>query len=198
MVAIGVTGHRFLVELDRLTASVDEALRRIEETFPGQSLTVISPLAEGADRLVVHRVWARAEARLVVPLPLPESEYMTDFRTAESREEFLSLLNQADQVLVLPPAPTRVQAYAAAGRCVVDLCDVLIALWDGREAQGVAGTAKIVTAARRHGLPLAWVHAGNRIPGTEEPTTLGEEQGKVTFERFPHPARSDGLGFDLG
>jgi hypothetical protein len=196
MVAIGATGHRFLVEMDKLTTGVDAALRRIEEAFPGQSLTVISPLAEGADRLVVRRALTRPGTRLIVPLPLPESDYMADFGTAESREEFLTLLDRADQVLVLSPAPTRPEAYMAAGRCVVDLCDVLVALWDGREAQGSAGTAEIVAEARRRGLPLVWVHAGNRVPGTEEPTSLGEKQGKVTFERFPHPARADNLGFD--
>ena len=196
MVAIGVAGHRFLAEMDRLTTGVDEALRRIEKAFPGQSLTVISPLAEGADRLVVRRALTRPDTRLIVPLPLPESDYMIDFGTAESREEFLTLLNRADQVLVLSPAPTRPEAYMAAGRCMIDLSDVLVALWDGREAQGMAGTAEIVAEAKRRGLPLAWVHAGNRIPGTEEPTTLGDEQGKVTFERFPHPARADGLAFD--
>jgi hypothetical protein len=188
MVAIGVMGHRFLAELDRLAAGVDEALRRIEQTFPDQALTVISPLAEGADRLVVQRVLARPGARLVVPLPLPQSDYMTDFELAESKEEFLSLLGQADEVIVPPPAPTRDRAYTAVGRYVVDHCDVLIALWDGQTAQGMGGTAEIVAEARRRGLPLAWVRAGNRIPGTDEPTTLGEEQGKVTFERFPDRA----------
>jgi hypothetical protein len=36
-------------------------------------------------------------------------------------------------------------------------------------------------------LPIARVHAGNRRPGTMEPTSLGEEQGRVTFERFDAP-----------
>ena len=70
MVAIGVTGHRTLADLDRITAGVNEALHRIEQAFPGQPLTVISSLAEGADRLVVQQVLARSKARLVVPLPL--------------------------------------------------------------------------------------------------------------------------------
>jgi len=44
---------------------------------------------------------------------------------------------------------------------------------------------KGVAEARRRGLPLAWVHAGNRRPGSEEATSLGEEQGRLTLERFP-------------
>ena len=187
-VAIGVTGHRFLVDPDKIVAGIDEALRRIEQAFPGQPLTIISPLAEGADRLVVHRVLARSKVRLVVPLPLPQSDYMADLESAESKEEFLSLLAQADEVIVLPPAPMRDQAYAAVGRYVLEHCDVLIAIWDGQSAQGLGGTGDIVAQARQRGLPMAWIHAGNHRPGTEEPTTLGEEQGKVSLERFPDRA----------
>jgi predicted flavoprotein YhiN len=82
----------------------------------------------------------------------------------------------------------RDQAYAAVGRYVLEHCDVLIAIWDGQSAQGLGGTGDIVAQARQRGLPMAWIHAGNHRPGTEEPTTLGEEQGKVSLERFPDRA----------
>lgn len=189
MVAVGVTGHRFLADLERLTAGVEVALDRIEQAFPSEPLTVISPLAEGADRLVVQRVLARPGAQLVVPLPLPKSDYSADFESTSSREEFMDLLAQADEVVALPPAINRDQAYATAGRYVLGHCDVLIAIWDGKPAQGLAGTSEIVALARAGGLPLAWIHAGNRLPGTDVPTSLGMEQGKVTFERFPHQGR---------
>lgn len=185
MVAIGVTGHRFLDEVDKIATGVDEALRRIEEAFPGEPLTVISPLAEGADRLVAQRILTRRQARLVVPLPLPQSDYMADFGSPESKKLFLSLLDRADEVIELPPVPTRNQAYEAVGHYVLDHCKVLIAIWDGQEAQGQGGTAEIVAQARQRGRPLAWIHAANRRPGDQEPTTLGEAQGTVSFERFP-------------
>ena len=189
MTAVGVTGHRFLADPERLTAGVEAALRRIEQAFPNGPLTVISALAEGADRLVARRFLARPEAHLVVPLPLPQSDYMADFESPASREEFLDLLAQAEQVVTLPPASNRDQAYAAAGRYVLDHCDVLIAIWDGKPAQGLAGTSEIVALARARRLPLAWIHAGNRLPGTNIPTSLGTEQGKVTFEHFPRRGR---------
>lgn len=182
MVAIGVTGHRILTELDRINAGVDQALRRIAQAFPGQPVTVISSLAEGADRLVVQRILTRYVARLVAPLPLLKSDYLSDFASAASKAEFLSLLDQADDVVELPSAPTRNGAYEAAGNYVLDHCEVLIAIWDGQGAQGQGGTGAIVARARQRGLPIAWVHAGNREPGTQEPTSLGAEQGKVTFE----------------
>src|SRR5262249_29781255 len=147
MVTIGVTGHRALTELDRITAGVDEALNHIEQAFPGQPCTVISSLAEGADRLVVQRVLARYKPRLVVPLPLPQSDYLTDFASAESQTEFLRLLDQADEVIELPPVSTRNEAYEAAGNYVLEHCDVLMAIWDGQDAQGQGGTGATVARA---------------------------------------------------
>ncbi len=186
MTAVGVIGHRYLAEVDTLTVGVDAALRRIRAAFPAQeALTVISPLAEGADRLVVQRALVSGAVRLVVPLPLPVEDYLADFATAASRAEFRELLARADVTVALPAAPTREAAYEAAGRYVLDYSDVLIALWDGRDEQGQGGTGALVKEARQRGRPLAWIHTGNRTPGTQQATTLGAEQGQVSFERFP-------------
>jgi RyR domain-containing protein len=48
---IGVTGHRALAEQNRVEAAVKAAVARIEASNPGQSLVVISALAEGAGLL---------------------------------------------------------------------------------------------------------------------------------------------------
>jgi len=179
-----MTGHRVLAELGKIDAGVAEALRRIEQAFPGEHLTAISALAEGADRIVAYHVLARPGARLIVPLPLPKSDYISDFESEESRAEFLSLLAQADQVIEMPPAATRDQAYESAGEHVLNNSDVLITIWDGEHAQGQGGTGDIVARARERKLPIVWVHAGNREPGTHQPTSLGDEQGRVTFENL--------------
>ena len=184
MPTVGVTGHRVLSEVDKIIAGVQEALRRIERDFAEGPLTVLSPCAEGADRIVAQQVLARPGSRLIVPLPLPRDQYMRDFTSAESRDEFCQLLARADEVIELRPAGTRNEAYEAAGLYVLDHCDVLVAIWDGQGAQGQGGTAEIIARARERGLPIAWVRAGNRKPGTTEPTSLGAEQGAVTFENF--------------
>jgi len=185
MVVIGVTGHRFLVNVNKIEAGVAKGLDRILEAFPGDSLRVISSLAEGADRMVAHQVLSRPNGRLMAVLPLRKSDYMKDFQLEESKQEFTSLLGRADEVVELDTASTREEAYEAAGRYVLEHCDVLVALWDGRDGQGRGGTGEVVGEARQRGLPIAWVHVGNRKPGTSEPTTLGEDQGKLSFERFP-------------
>lgn len=185
MITIGVTGHRFLAEVDKIMPAIDHALDKIEDDFGNRPLTILSSLAEGADRLVVQQAMKRGNTSLFVPLPLPKDEYLSDFRSPSSQKAFLRLLEQAEEVITLPAASTREEAYQAAGLYILDHADILIAIWDGQGAQGTAGTGEIVAEARQRELPMVWIHAGNRKPGTEQPTTLGEEQGVVTFERFP-------------
>jgi hypothetical protein len=181
---IGVTGHRVLAEVPRVLAGVEAALDRIEAAFPGRPVVVVSCLAEGADRLVAEAVLRRPGARLVAVLPMPRGELVADFATAESRAEFAALLARAAEVVELPARATRDEAYAAANERMLDEVDVLVAVWDGAEAQGRGGTAEVAARARSRHLPLAWVHAGNLAPGTMAATTLGPDQGHVTFENL--------------
>lgn len=184
MTTIGVTGHRFLEDIECLTVSIDRAFEIIEDRFV-PPYTLVSSLAEGADSIVAERALARWEkTRLIVSLPLDIDDYLEDFSTVSSKAGFLNLLQIAGEILPPPVVSTRQEAYSAAGDQVIERCDVLIALWDGKEAQGEGGTGEIVAAARERGLPLIWIQAGNRIPGTETPTTLGQSQGRISLENF--------------
>ncbi len=182
-VRIGVTGHRFLAEIGKLRAEVDRALDDIERAFGGHKLVVVSPLAEGADRLVAEAVLQRG-GDLTVPLPLPVEDYLQDFESQESKAEFRQLLERAAEVIELPATPTRNEAYEQVGLYVLDNCDVLIAVYDGQPSQGRGGTAEIVERALQRGMPVLHVKAGNRRPGTREPTSLGEEQGDLTVHNL--------------
>lgn len=182
-VAIGVTGHRMLAEVDRIAAGVDEAVGLLEHAAPGE-WTVITALAEGADRLVAERLLRRRGTRLVVILPMAAEEYERDFADARSRAAFRRLLARGDEVVVLRPRPSREAAYVAAGLAVLERCDILIAVWDGQDELGPGGTAAVVAEARRRAKPVVWVHAGNRTRATDEPVSIGAEQGAVTHERL--------------
>ena len=134
---------------------------------------------------MVERVlFRRPDARLIVPLPIEIPEYLQDFETEESRAHFFSLLHQA--VKVIPPlkGSTRVSGYWTAGKYMLDHSDVLIALWDGQDAQGKGGTGEMVALARQRGVPLVWVKCGNRRTETHELTSFEVDQGSVMFERF--------------
>ena len=160
---VAVTGHRTLSDDEALGEKVDEAVdhllrlsRSPSEGCTEVGLVVISAIAEGADRLVVHRMMSRG-AELEVLLPLRIEDYKEDFKTEESRTEFDCLCAAARLFTVLPPADSRQDAYLQAGRAVVDHCDVLLAIWDGQLGRGSGGTADTVRYARDRGVPLIWI-----------------------------------------
>jgi hypothetical protein len=158
-------------------------LDQIEASWPGLPLMAISPLAEGSDRLVVRRVLARPGAQLIVPLPMSEAEYVRDFTSSHSQDEFYELLAKAHRIVRFPPDSTRPAAYATAGRYIIEQCHVLVALWNGEPANGEGGTGAIVAMARAHQRPLAWIYAHNCASGSpnDAPNAI---QGRVTYENF--------------
>jgi hypothetical protein len=145
---------------DAVNLAIDQALEvRDAEGDPGE-LIVVSALAEGADRLVVHECLRRDGATLEAVLPLPVDEYTKDFGTAVSRREFADLLSRAASVEVAETMPTREQAYERAGHLMVDRSDAIVAVWDGLPARGRGGTADIVAYAQDSDVPVLRVDTG--------------------------------------
>jgi hypothetical protein len=201
-VRIGVTGHRNLADRERASVAATEALSRlltVVETAkwptgmmpwsagPGERVgyRVVSPLAEGADRVVAALVRS-SDARLsdrvrelVVPLPFGIASYRgrdgepgTDCRTEQSQAEFDDLRSAALWVEPLhsdTPAndAQRDAWYRDVGNYVVRHCDFLFALWDGRDNKLTAGTAAVVRLAFEHGTPVIWIPVVRK--GTTEP-----------------------------
>ncbi len=182
---IGVTGHRFLRDENKLRECLTNAVDRIRKVFPGRSFVLLSSLAEGADRLVADVILEYPGARLIVPLPLSQSEYMQDFADADSRSEFLRMLEQAHEVIQLPPALIRSQAYEAAGLYILRCCDLLVALWDGEASRGRGGTAEMVARALEGGKPVCHIWAGNNSPEREKRTDVKEKHGRLRCFNFP-------------
>jgi hypothetical protein len=176
---VGVTGKRDLqnadlAKLEEVVASVlDDITAAVRASASDSSmgklyadgeptLTLISPLAEGADRLVarlaVERKW-----RLAAPLPFSRAEYEGDF--PKTVNEFRALLEVAmadGQVVELAGARQREQdAYHEVGRFVLRHSDILIAIWDGGPPAKVGGAAQIASEARALGIPVIWI---NSIP----------------------------------
>ncbi len=184
MAKIGVTGHRVLSDTEIIRKSVDETLTILSKKFSEEPMTLLTCLAEGSDRMVAAQLRSRNGSRIAAVLPLSRADYLNDFATETSRKEFSSYLASADEIIQMPEFSDRDAAYEAAGIYVVDHCDALICIWDGNQAQGRGGTASIVHRARKRRIPVAWIHAGNRQPGTMNPTSLGPEQGRITYENF--------------
>jgi hypothetical protein len=162
----GVTGHRDLraQDLARLRSIVGDIFAEFRTSYASGPIVLLSSLAEGADRLVAQ-VGLEQGVKLIVPLPMKQEEYQTDFKTQESRAEFTRLLSQADSVFVSPGDPdegpaepeaegSRSRLYAKAGHYILQHCHILIALWDGDPAEKTGGTSQMVRQ-KREGLPLS-------------------------------------------
>jgi hypothetical protein len=174
---VGVTGHRGNKlgpsTGERLRPQIRMALQRLRSLLdrfsgarpdasgaPRPILRIVSPLAEGADRLVAREGLALG-AELLALLPFPRSSYRYDFADAASRAEFDDLIGHAATVIELDghydTDKTRKAAYAAVGALVVDESDIVIALWDGQPSGGYGGTAEIVDSARHRGRLVLWL-----------------------------------------
>jgi SMODS and SLOG-associating 2TM effector domain 3/SMODS and SLOG-associating 2TM effector domain 1 len=168
---VGVTGHRWLDPSDvSLVEVVGDALTRVRAACTASStdatpvgLTVVSSLAEGADRIVAQAALAMG-ARLEVVLPLAEADFRADFADERSAGEFTALLERAASVTVVPGDPERPEAYGAAGRMVLHRSDVLLAMWDGAPARGEGGTGALVETAQAAGKACCWIKVANRTP----------------------------------
>ena len=182
-IRLGVTGHRQLPGTDMLSGKIklvlDSLRNGTSELFDSDSrkiiyssthtplaFSILTPLAEGADRLVAKEVLKCPDSRIEVVLPLAKEDYMEDFESSESRQEFEFLMAKARRPISLKRqnlreefpggdlAEARRQAYEDVGRYVVDHCDVLIAIWDQEPSRGKGGTAEIVNYARSKKRPL--------------------------------------------
>jgi len=174
---IGVTGHRKLTHSGAIALAITSVLKELgppqgENNNP-RRLTLVSPLAEGADRLAAQAILEISEGILRVILPMAPEVYEEDFVTPESREDFRQLLAQAESVETLPPRPNRVDAYVAAGHKVVDSCDLVLAVWDEKPARGRGGAGEAVAYARSQEKPLIIINS--------------EDPGRVTREGLSGP-----------
>ena len=154
---VGVTGHRDLVakELTGIEALVREFLEDLAQRFPDRRLQVMSPLAEGADRIVAL-VAEELGVELIVPLPMPEELYSQDFESSRSWAEFNRLCRYATERTTVPLAPggteesirnhgpERNRQYAEAGAWVAARADILVAIWDGKTIGDLGGTGHVV------------------------------------------------------
>ncbi len=177
VIQIGVTGHR----LNRLSPDVAGSLPgQCEKVLQSISaiasrlhnplvhspqaplLRILSPLAEGGDRIVAHAGLAFG-ADLQCPFPFHIEEYCRDFSSEASRAEFLELVAKASVVFQAEgERELDALAYERIGRMVLEHSDFLIAIWDGEPAAGKGGTTQIVEEALEQNIPVVWLHASHQ------------------------------------
>jgi len=148
---VGVTGHQRLAD-PTAWPWVEEVVGRELDATIGP-LVVVTSLAIGADQLVARLGTARgATVHAVLPFASIERTF-----AAEDLQTYRRLLSQSS-VEVLETSGTDEDAYLAAGRRVVELSDVMIAVWDEKPAKGKGGTADIVRYALAFGVPVVHIN----------------------------------------
>jgi hypothetical protein len=163
----GVSGHRDVRREDsaELERRIQIVFDRFRLAHPNASFELLSPLAEGADRMAAE-VALRSGIRLVVPMPMAQGEYERDFITPESLDEFRRLLGASDSHFEVrdtkAESDLRSEKYAGVGDYIARRSHVLILLWDGQDNEKVGGTAW-VKKRREHWIEVSKT-GGNSPP----------------------------------
>jgi len=172
--------HDIAATLARIRAAVRRSFDLHRDVFRETEprLTVISALAEGADRMVADAALTSGYT-LDALLPFPADVYEADFTNAEARLHFRDLLGQANRALELPGVREQhTDAYERLGITLIGLCDMLIAVWDGGPPAGRGGTTSIIMASARLGMPIIHIDA------------TGKQRPKILWSGFTQlPAR---------
>jgi hypothetical protein len=143
---VGITGHQDLgVAQDWCHTVVEDLIRTLPVTHGYTSL------AAGADQLFADIL---AAEKIPFTVVIPCQDYEQAFASDALRNRYLYLLDKAAERTTLAFDHPSSEAFMAAGRHVVGCIETLIAIWDGRAAKGLGGTADIVAFARAQGVPV--------------------------------------------
>lgn len=166
-IIIGTVGHRYIdPQNETIRKSSRGEFQRLYRQYRDSPFLILSSLAEGADRLLVEVAMQELPAKLIAVLPFAEDDYLADFRTERSRQEFRKLLSHASCRVVAPAeikAPPKEDwpdsfeqrdlAYAWAAGHVAEQSQILVAVWDRRAPRGPGGTANAVKWFERGYVP---------------------------------------------
>ena len=191
---IGVTGHRNIdSSYPGLQSVIIDELQWLRKKSEKKPVAIVSALAEGADRLVAQLAMIHLSAVLVAPLPFSRREYIKDFATATSLNDFDQLLDHAfswfalatDSEVLSAGSEDRRRFYARAGAFMVESCHALMAIWDGLPARGFGGTAQVVEWAREKKVPSELKTRTGLLPGQFNcPTVIHIHPVTLSVKRY--------------
>jgi hypothetical protein len=170
-VALSAVRRRVAEVLELVAESVTEfsktSARTMYDLDAAPVLTALSPLAEGADRIFAEEA-LRCGYRLTCVMPFHREEFSRDFAGPDAYEEaslarFDSILVQAENAGILTSFELdgrrdwAHEAYAHAGRVVLNQSDLLLAVWDGGASNGIGGTFDTIQQAISYNVPTLWI-----------------------------------------
>lgn len=144
MITIAVIGHRDLSKLKiyQYKQVIFKILKKLQVRH--QNIKLITPLADGADRLVTFQALI-LNIKFEIVLPMDKNEYKKDFNFY-SKKKFDMLIKKSSMIttLIYQNNVSRNFKYENVGKHISDNCDILIALWDGKYNNLQGGTGEIV------------------------------------------------------
>ena len=161
MTRVGITGHR---DLSGRTRDAVAAALAAELVALGPRVDGVTSLAEGADQIFADTVLAAGGTLTVV---IPCTGYEQSFVSDGGAATYRGLRARASEVIELDYGAPSDEAYWAAGRRVVELSDVLLAVWDGSPSGGVGGTADVVAFARERAVPTTVIWPAGALRAQE-------------------------------
>jgi hypothetical protein len=139
---VGVTGHQNIPQaaMEYIEHGMTLTLGRDKEEIVG-----VCSLAAGADQVFAEIILEQGGRLHVI---VPSAGYNETFSRSEDLARFQSLLSRATTVETLSFDEPSEEAFLAAGCRMVELSDLVLAIWDGLPARGKGGTGDVVQYAR--------------------------------------------------
>jgi hypothetical protein len=177
---VGITGHRPNKLRDYADSDLQKAIEEVlaairnqavrtqasyADCFAERELQMIltTALAEGSDSIAAAAANAQ-DYKVDVVLPFLATDYQSDF-SLPGVMNFVQLCEKARAILEIDgDRADEARAYEAASLVVLDMSDILIAVWDGKPAAGRGGTAELVAEASRRGMPIIRIDSEGVAP----------------------------------
>jgi len=137
---IGITGHQKLgnTELKRwISEELRNEIRRLKPTM------AYSCLAIGADQIFTRVILEEGIHHTAI---VPCKDYQSTFKKSDL-DGYVELLNLSIKIDELDFFNCSEYAFLQAGKHMVQKSDIIFAIWDGKKAKGLGGTADIVEYA---------------------------------------------------
>lgn len=171
-VIVGVTGHRNIAAEDRgelrtqIVAALEDIKRACSPVGGGENTPVImlNAFAQGADMLCAEAAFDMGIDVFAV-LPRSQDEYIKSFTDPTDREKLFAYLGKVKRVIVAPDFEGNREwlgkefnisgedyEYRQAGIYIAEYSHILLALWDGKEAESRfgCGTVEVIKFALNH------------------------------------------------
>lgn len=153
---VGISGHQ-MIRPEDAAAWVEATLR--DELIASHASAGISCLATGADQIFAAIV---LDLGLELEAVIPCKGYASAFSDADSKARYAALNSQAVRRSHLNyPEPSE-EAFLHAGQRVVEMCDLMLFVWNGEHAHGRGGTQDILEYARNRAVPYVRLNPSDR------------------------------------